>query len=288
LSSAAVALTIAAMKQDFEGKVAWITGAGSGIGRALALELARRGADVAVSGRRRERLDEVASEVRALGRRALAVPCDVTREDELAAAVRAVVDGLGRLDVAIANAGFSVAGRIEALTADDWRRQLDTNVVGCALTAKHALPELRKTGGRLALVGSVAGFLATPGVAAYSASKYAVRAIGQTLSIELHGSGVSCTTLHPGFVESEIAQVDNAGHFDPARVDKRPRKLMWTSDQAARVCVDALAARKRELVFTGHGKLGAFLGMHTPGLLHFAFTRKGLAKQAEAQAKSGG
>lgn len=275
------------MKHDFEGKVAWVTGAGSGIGRALARELAARGADVAVSGRRKDRLEAVADELRALGRRALAVPCDVTREDDLAAAVRAVVDGLGRLDVAIANAGFSVAGRIEKLTADDWRRQLDTNVVGCALTAKHALPELRKTGGRVALVGSVAGFLATPGVAAYSASKYAVRAIGQTLSIELHGSGVSCTTLHPGFVESEIAQVDNEGHFDPARTDKRPRKLMWTAEDAARVCVDAVAARKRELVFTGHGKLGAFLGMHTPGLLHFAFTRKALKQQAEDRAKSG-
>lgn len=254
------------MAKSFEGQVAWITGGGSGIGRALALELARRGADVAVSGRRQARLGEVAREIEALGVRALPIPCDVTDEEQLERAVEALSTQLGRLDVAVANAGFSVGGTIERLGADAWRRQLDVNVVGVALSAKHALPLLRQTRGRLGLVGSAAAFIPLAKNGAYVASKAAVRAIGQTLAIELAGSGVTCTTMHPGFVESEIAQVDNEGVHHADREDKRPSRLMWPTDKAARVMVDALHRRKRELVFTGHGKVGAFFGQHLPGL----------------------
>lgn len=258
------------MGGQLTGHVAWITGGGSGIGRALALELARRGADVAVSGRREDRLIAVAREIEALGRRGLPVPCDVCDEAQLRRVSDAVVAHFGKLDIAVANAGFGVTGPLETLTAEEWRRQLDVNVVGLAMTAKHALPYLRESRGRLGLVGSVAGFIPLARNGAYSASKYAVRAIGQTLAIELAGTGVSVTTLHPGFVESEIAQVDNAGRFDPSRADPRPKKLMWRTDDAARVMADALYRRERERVFTGHGKLGALLGQHFPGLAVFA------------------
>jgi len=259
----------------FDDKVAWITGGGSGIGKALALELAREGADVAVSGRRRDRLDEVVAEVEALGRRGLAVVCDVTDEDAVAAAVDEVVGGLGKLDVAVANAGYGVTGRIEKLTAADWRRQLEVNVIGAATTLRAALPHLRETDGRAAVIASVAAMMALPTQGPYCASKSAARMIGLTLSAELHGTGVSCTTIHPGFVESDINRVDNRGVFHPEREDRRPAKLMWPADKAARVMARAIHRRKREFVFTAHGKLGAWLGRHTPGLVHFAATRKG-------------
>lgn len=261
------------MKADrFHGSTVWITGASSGIGRALACAFAREGADVAVSARRRDRLAEVVAEIEALGARAHAFPCDVTDEDAVRDAVAAAADQFGKLEVAVANAGFSVGGRIEDLGADDWRRQLHTNVIGVAMTARYALPELRKTGGRLALVGSVAGMLPGPKNGAYAASKAAVRAIGQTLSVELHGSGVSCTTIHPGFVHSEIAQVDNQGRYHPEQADRRPARLMWSTDRAARVMLDAIHRRKREYVFTGHGKLGGFIGRHWPAAADFALT----------------
>jgi NAD(P)-dependent dehydrogenase (short-subunit alcohol dehydrogenase family) len=261
------------MKQLFEDKVVWLTGGGSGIGRAVALAFARHGAAVAVSGRRIDRLEEVAGEITALGGRARALACDVCDEEQVSAAASAVVDAFGRLDVTLANAGFSVAGKVEQLSAAEWRRQLDVNVIGTALTARYALPWLRETKGRLGLVGSVMGFMCAPKMAAYSASKYAVRALGQTLAIELAGSGVSCTTVHPGYVASEINQVDNAGHHDPTRVDQRPARLMWPADKAANVIVRALHRRKRELVFTGHGKVGAFIGQHMPSVLHMVMTR---------------
>ncbi|MDH3200212.1 MAG: SDR family NAD(P)-dependent oxidoreductase [Myxococcales bacterium] len=261
------------MAKRFENQVVWITGGGSGIGRALALAFAEEGATVAVSGRRRERLELVVTEIVGNGGKALAVPCDVTDEASIERAVRQVVETLGRLDVTVANAGFSVAGKIAKLSAEDWRRQLDVNVIGLAMTARYSIPHLMEHSGRLVLVGSVASMLATPGVGAYSASKYAVRAIGQTLAVELHGTGVSCTTIHPGFIESEIAQVDNRGVFDASREDTRPQKLMWPADRAAKAMIDAIAARKREHTFTGHGKVGAFVGRHLPGLVHLGLTR---------------
>ena len=261
------------MVKRFENQVVWITGGGSGIGRSLALGFAEEGAIVAVSGRRQERLELVAAEIEGSGGKALAVPCDVTDETSVQSAVRRIVETLGGLDVAVANAGFSVAGKIERLSAEDWRRQFDVNVVGLAMTARYSIPHLKKSGGRLVLVGSVSSMLATPEVGAYSASKYAVRAIGQTLAVELHGTGASCTTIHPGYIESEIAQVDNQGVFDASRDDTRPQKLMWATDDAAKAMVDAVAARKREYTFTGHGKVGAFVGRHLPGLVHFGLTR---------------
>ncbi len=270
---------------QFGGQVVWITGGGSGIGKAIALEMAREGADVVVSGRRAGKIDEVAAEIEAMGRRGLAVPCDVTDDASVAAAVASIEEAFGKMDVCIANAGFSVAGRFEMLTSDDWRRQFEVNVVGLCTTVREALPLLRKTRGRVVLIGSVASMIPSPGVIAYTASKYAVRGIGQTLSTELHGTGISCTTIHPGFVESEIAQVDNQGVHNPKRPDKRPANLMWPADKAARVCVKAIAARKREFVFTGHGKIGGFIGRHMPGLAHFVMTRDGAKKKTRASLK---
>ena len=260
-------------RQRFADKIVWITGAGSGLGRALALECARQGADVAVSGRREDRLAETVAAVEAVGRRGLAVPCDVTDDAAVEAAVAAVIREFGRLHVAVANAGFGVMGRIENLPIEAWHRQFATNVYGAVSTARHALPALRMTGGRLALVASVSSMVAAPKTGPYCASKYALRGIGQTLSLELYGTGVSCTLLHPGFVASEIAQVDNEGHFDGSRPDPRPARLMWSSEAAAKVMVRAIAKRKREYVFTGHGKFAGFLGRHAPGLLHFLLRR---------------
>lgn len=260
----------------FENKIVWVTGGGSGIGKAMAMEFAKQGAKLVVSGRRKERLDEV---VAAIGEeRALALPLDVTNEEAVHAAAKQIQEHFGGLDVAVANAGFGVAGRIEKLTADDWRRQFDVNVVGLTTTVRAALPLLRERGGRVALLGSVMSQLTVPGNGAYASSKYAVRAIGQTLSMELAGSGMSCTTLHPGFVESEIGQVDNGGVFDDSRKDPRPQRFMWTSARAAKVCVRAIASRKREFVFTGHGRVAAFLGRHFPGLNHLVGARGGAKK----------
>ena len=254
-------------------KVAWITGGGTGLGKAMALESARQGARVAVSGRREDRRRQVVTAIEAAGGEALAVPCDVTSEDSLATAVASVLGRFGRLDVAIANAGFGVGGRFETLPVSAWRRQFEVNLLGAVATARAALPELKKTGGRLALVGSVASVMPYPTGSAYSASKAAIGSLGNTLYVELRGSGVSCTTLHPGFVESEIAQVDNSGAFHEDWVDRRPAWLMWRSDRAARVMLRAIERRRRCRVFTGHGVFAAALVRLCPGLVFWLVAR---------------
>lgn len=253
--------------------VIWITGASSGIGKSLAFEWARLGYNVVLSSRRKEILDKVADEIRHSGGEALVIPCDIMEEPSIENAVRQIIVALGRLDVVIANAGFGVFGSIEKLTARDWNRQLQGNVTGLALTVKYALPHLRKNNGRIGLVGSVGAYLPNPNLGAYGASKAAVHSIGQTLQVELMGTGVSCTTMHPGFVVSEITRIDNDGVWHPERPDPRPSNLIWPADKAAKVMVKAILKRKRNYVFTGHGKLFVGLQRWFPGLMRLIISK---------------
>ncbi|MCH6199576.1 SDR family NAD(P)-dependent oxidoreductase [Aquiflexum sp. LQ15W] len=259
----------------FQNQVIWITGASSGLGKYMALEFAKQGAKLALSARRVDKLEEVILQIKALGVEGILVPCDVLEESEIEKAVQKVISQFGRLDVAIANAGYGVFGKIEDLSAKEWRRQMDGNVTGLAITAKAAIPYLKASKGRLVLIGSVAAYVPNPKTGAYGASKAAVRSIGQTLQLELKGTGVSCTVIHPGFVDSDITRVDNDGVFHPEVKDPRPKNLMWPTDKAARVMVSAISRRKKSYVFTGHGKLIAFIGQHFPNLGEWVIGKMG-------------
>jgi NAD(P)-dependent dehydrogenase (short-subunit alcohol dehydrogenase family) len=250
----------------FNNKIIWITGASSGLGKYMAYEFAKQGAKLALSARRKDQLNEVLQVVESFGAEGLVVPCDVLNEEEIEEAVQAILAHFGRLDIAIANAGFGVVGKIKNLSKEEWRRQLDVNVIGLALTVKHAFPLLKESRGSIVLIGSVATYLPNPGVGAYGASKAAVHSIGQTLQIELKGTGVNCTVIHPGFVDSDIARVDNQGILHPDNKDPRPANLMWPTDKAAKVMLRAIAKKKKVFVFTGHGKVLAFIGQHSPGM----------------------
>jgi len=249
-----------------EEDVVWITGASSGIGKAMAFEWARIGYKVVLSARRKELLEEIAIEIKNSGGEALVVPVDILEEKSIENAVQSIIDSWGRLDVAVANAGFGVFGGIEKLTAKDWNRQLQGNVTGLALTVKYALPHLKLSKGRIGLVGSVGAYLPNPNFGAYGASKAAVHSIGLTLQVELIDSGVSCTTIHPGFVVSDIAKIDNEGILHPERADPRPANLMWPADKAAKVMVKAIMKRKRNYIFTAHGRILVWLQEWFPGL----------------------
>ncbi|MBI3854207.1 MAG: SDR family oxidoreductase [Planctomycetes bacterium] len=263
------------------GKTALVTGASAGIGRALALELARQGANVAVAARRLELLEKLARDIEGLGRQALPLRCDVTREDEVRAAVAAAVAKFGALDVVVANAGFGVVGPVEQLTTDDFRRQFETNVFGVLHTVKAAMPELEKCGGRLALVGSVSGHVTVPATAAYSMSKYAVRSLAEALYLELRPKGVSVTLVSPGFVESDFRQVDNQGVHHPGQGDPYPKWIVMSVETAARKIARAIAGRRREIILTGHGKLAVFLQRHFPWVLRLFFRWSGYRGRRE-------
>ncbi|SNS22392.1 Short-chain dehydrogenase [Belliella buryatensis] len=257
----------------FQNHIVWITGASSGIGLHLAKAFAKEGAIIAASARRMALLEALVLEIKQEGGSAQAFFCDVMDEQSIEKCMHDIVQAFGKLDVCVANAGGGVMGKIEKLSADEWDRQLRLNVTGLALTAKYALPELRKTNGRLALIGSVAAFVPNPNLGAYGASKAAVQNIGETLQSELLGSGVSCTTIHPGFVDSNITRVDNDGNFHPEAKDPRPANLIWPTEKAAVAMVKSISKRKKMVVITGHGKVMYAISRLVPGIL-----RKMMAK----------
>ena len=263
------------------GHAVFITGASSGIGAALAREFARGGADVAVTGRRLERLDALAEEIRHSGRRALSVAGDVTRDGDMERAVAAARSAFGRLDVVVANAGFGVVGNVERLRLDDYRRQFETNVFGVLRTVWATLDEVKRTRGRIAIIGSVSGHLATPGSSPYAMSKFAVRALAEALGHELAPHGVSVTLISPGFVESEIRRVDNAGHLSDRAPDPVPSWLVMPTARAARQIVNAIVRRRREAVITGYGRAAVFLNRHAPGLMATLIRRFGIRGRGE-------
>jgi len=251
---------------SFGGQVVFITGASSGIGAALAREVARRGADVALAARRTERLDELARELTANGRRALVLACDVTRDGDLEAAAARTRETFGRIDVVVANAGFGVVGPAEHLALGDYRRQFETNVFGVLRTLYATLDDLKRVRGSFVIMGSVSGHLATPGGSPYAMSKFAVRALAQALRPELHAAGVAVTLISPGFVESEIRLVDNQGRLRERAPDVVPAWIRMSAARAARTIVSAIEGRRREVIVTAHGKALVFVTRHFPRL----------------------
>ena len=198
----------------FRDKVILITGASSGIGEELAWQLSQAGAKLTLAARRAELLQALAERIAAAQKpRPLVVACDVTRDGDLEQAVAETVRHWGKLDVAIANAGFGVVGPLRKLSLDDYRRQFETNVFGVLRTIYAALPEIEKARGNIAIMGSIAGWGATPGASPYSMSKFALRALANSITPELRLRGVKVTLISPGFVDSNIRRVDNRGQI---------------------------------------------------------------------------
>jgi NAD(P)-dependent dehydrogenase (short-subunit alcohol dehydrogenase family) len=259
----------------FHGQVVLITGASSGIGAALAREFAREGAQIVLMARRAERVEALAEELSGGGQRSAAIAGDVTRDGDTERAVDLARTRFGRLDVVVANAGFSVGGRFVDLTVEDYRRQLETNVFGVLRTLYAALPELQKTRGRIVVVGSLLGIFPVPAATPYCMSKFALAALCDGLSHELAPQGVSVTHILPGFVASEIYQVDNRGvRLDAPPPQRTPPKwLLIAPAEAARQIVLAAWRRKRTRIVGVHAKIGVALQRHFPGLVHFVVSR---------------
>lgn len=252
------------MERTFVGAVGLVTGASSGIGEAVARELASRGAAVGLSARRLDRLEAVASEIRAGGGRAVAVACDVALDGEVERATRRVREHLGPISLVVANAGFGVSGEVDEVGVDGFRRQYETNVFGVVRTIQATVDDLRSTRGVIAILGSVAGYFGVRGQAPYCSSKAAVRVIAQSLWAELRRDGVGVVLVSPGYVESEIRRRGEGGALKP---DPVPGWLVMPAEKAARRIVRAMLRRRQEVVLTAHGRLGAWLARLAPGLL---------------------
>ncbi|MFF4251797.1 SDR family NAD(P)-dependent oxidoreductase [Streptomyces sp. NPDC001663] len=199
------------MARRLEGTVALVTGASSGIGHATALELAREGASVALVGRREDRLTDLAAEISDAGGKALVVPADITTAEAAAEAVERTVEGLGRLDTLVNNAGLMLLGPAPGADLNDWRRMIDINLMGLMYTAHAAVPHLVKAAAEqprqvadIVNIGSLAGRNAYAMSAVYSATKFGVGAFSEALRQELARQHVRVSVIEPGSVDTEL------------------------------------------------------------------------------------
>lgn len=186
-----------------DGEVALVTGAGSGIGRACAAALARAGADVALMGRREPPLDDTATLVEDVGRRAVVIAADVTDHSQVDAAAVQAEEMLGPIGVALANAGLNAWGDLDTLPPEALRAALATNVEGVANLARAVVPGMRRRGaGKFVVIASDNGRRAEAGGAGYVASKFGAVGLTLSLSQELYGSGVGVHVVEPGCVDT--------------------------------------------------------------------------------------
>jgi NAD(P)-dependent dehydrogenase (short-subunit alcohol dehydrogenase family) len=188
-----------------EGKVAVVTGGNSGIGLATAVEFARQGAAVAITGRDEATLRAAEAAVAAAGGEVLAVRADVTRPAELDAAVAAVRERFGRIDVLFVNAGFGAFAPVDQVTEDAYDALFDTNAKGAFFTVQKALP-LMGEGGSIVFNGSINGQIGMAGSSVYSATKAAVRSLARTLSADLVDRGIRVNVVSPGPISTPIWQ----------------------------------------------------------------------------------
>jgi 3-oxoacyl-[acyl-carrier protein] reductase len=196
-------------RTDLSDKVAIVTGAGSGVGRATALALADAGMAVALVGRRREPLAETVERIVANGGRARVVPADVGDEAAVDAAVARTVTELGGVDALIAAAGVGLYGRVEGYSLADWEATLTTNLTGVFLCARAVLGPMRERGGgAIVAVGSGAGKQGYPELAAYSASKFGLLGFMQSLAAEVGDAGIKVATVLPGSILTGFAGAD--------------------------------------------------------------------------------
>ncbi len=247
-------------------KVVVITGASSGIGRALAKEFASKGARLALGARRTELLDELQSELTRT--EILICKTDVSIEDDCRMLIEKTVERFGQIDILINNAGISMRALFEDVDLKVIRQLMDVNFFGTLYCSKYALPYLLKTKGSLVGVISIAGFVGLPGRTGYSASKFAIRGFLDTVRIENLKKGLHVLVAAPGFTASEVRKV--ALTTDGSQQGETPRdeSQMMSAEECALHIVHAIKKRKRELILTfTEGKLTVFLGKFLPSLL---------------------
>jgi 3-oxoacyl-[acyl-carrier protein] reductase len=188
-----------------DGRVALVTGGSRSIGREVALELARQGADLVICGRRAETLEPVAAEIEALGRRALAVACDVAVPEQVEALAGQALEALEHVDIVVNNAGVTQDAILFRLGTDAWRQVIDTNLTGTYLvTRAFARPMARRRWGRIINVSSVVGVMGNAGQANYAASKAGIIGFTKSVARELASRSVTANVVAPGYVETDM------------------------------------------------------------------------------------
>jgi 3-oxoacyl-[acyl-carrier protein] reductase len=233
-----------------ENKVALVTGSGRGIGRSIALCLARHGADVAISDIDPTTAEAVAEEIRQLGRRSIAIVCNVSDSNSCKAMVDRVVAELSRLDILVNNAGIRRDKLIVGMSDQDWDAVLDVNLKGAFYCTRAALrPMSKQRFGRIINIASIVGIMGNKGQANYAASKAGLIALTKTVAKEMASRGIAANAIAPGFIQTEMTDT-LPDEYKDALFKQIPLGRMGTADEVA-ACVLFLASDLSGYV-TGH------------------------------------
>lgn len=244
----------------WDGKVALITGGSSGLGRALAESFAQAGAHVVVSARSAEVLENVAAQLRQFGAKALAIPADVTQQDQVDALVQQTIKHFGRLDVLVNNVGRSARAAVLDVTPEDFQNLFDLNFLGAVRCTRAAAPHLLRSRGHLVNIGSLSGKSASRYVGAYAVTKFALAAYTQQLRLELAPQGVHVILVSPGPIARDDSGQRYADQLEglPARAGKpgagvriQPIRV----EKLAQVILRACRRRQPELIYPGLARL---------------------------------
>jgi len=213
---------------ELSGRIALVTGGGRGIGRAIALSLASAGADVGVTARSFKELDETAAAIRALGRRAEAIVCDVSERIQVDAMIARVSTALGDPLILVNNAGIAASAKVTDTTDEMWDRMLRVNASGAFYCTRAVLPlMLAAKWGRIVNMASVAARAGAPYIAAYTASKHALLGLTRAVAAEVAGRGITVNAVCPGYVDTEMTDASAANIVKrTGRTDEDARKIL--------------------------------------------------------------
>jgi short-subunit dehydrogenase len=249
-------------------KIVIITGASSGIGKALATEFASRGANLVLAARQYVTLCEIAQDLQQqYNIKAIAVQCDVAIETDCEHLIKQALTTFGKIDVLINNAGISMRALFKDADVQVLKTLMDVNFWGMVYCTKYAMPELLKTQGSIVGVSSIAGYKGLPGRTGYSASKFAMNGFLDALRVENLKTGVHVLTACPGFTASNIRNtaLDKEG-YQQGESTLHEEKMM-TAEEVAKIITDGVENRSRTLIMTGQGKLTVLLSKFIPGIL---------------------
>ncbi|MEN8226134.1 MAG: SDR family oxidoreductase [Bacteroidota bacterium] len=248
-------------------KVVVITGASSGIGRALALEFAGRGARVVLAARNKNRLQETEDAVKKAGAEVISVKTDVSNEVDCKYLIQQAVDKFSTIDILINNAGISMRAIFAETDLDVIRQLMDINFWGAVYCTKYALPHLLESKGSVVGVSSIAGYKGLPGRTGYSASKFAMHGFLETLRIENMKLGLHVLIACPGFTASNIRNTALNESGDVQGESPRDEAKMMSAEEVAMHIAKAIVKRKNRLTLTTQGKMTVLLNKFFPNFL---------------------
>ena len=253
----------------FREKTVVVTGASSGIGKALTLQLADEGAWLALAAREVQRLDALVLECQQRGGKAIAIPTDVADESQCCTLIQRTRETYGRIDMLVNNAGMAVVSKLEDLPdLHHFKQVMDVNFYGMVYCTYYALPYIKEASGRIVNVSSLGGVMAIPFNTSYIASKFAVNGFSDSLRMELAKAGVSVTVICPYWVVTEFHEryLDRNGKpKGPSGRAIYTDKTM-TANRCAQIILKAARRRKRE-VLMGPGRMGVWLKLIAPNLV---------------------